>query len=507
MATPARYYSSTAVTTTLASSIGSSDTSLQVASSSGFPSSYPFTLLLEKDSANEEIVTVTALVGSAYTVTRGVDGTSARAHSAGTSVEHGVSALDFTDFRSHQAAAANVHDIGATASVVGTDTTQTLTNKTLTSPTINAATVSGAVTSTATITGGTVNPTTLQQGGVQAVTTTDTQTVSNKTLGSDLAAGGFKVTGLADPSSAQDAATKNFVETGVTSQVVAATTQATNAAASASAASTSASNAASSESAAASSQTAAAASQSAAAASESAAATSESNAATSESNAASSASAASTSASNAAASESAAAASESAAATSESNAATSASSAAASQVSAASSAAAAAASYDQFDDRYLGQKSSAPSTDNDGDVLVTGALYYDTVEQKMYVYDGSGWLPASAASVASIVTYEYTATASQTVFTGNDDNAVSLSFTGALIQVFLNGVLLSPGDDYTTSTNTVTLASGAALNDVLVVVAFASFQVADTYTTSQADALFATKTELTSVEALALLGL
>jgi len=176
-------------------------------------------------------------------------------------------------------------------------------------------------------------------------------------------------------------------------------------------------------------------------------------------------------------------------------------------VSAASSAAAAASSYDQFDDRYLGAKSTgAPSTDNDGNPLVTGALYYDSVEGKMYVYDGSGWLPASAASVASIVTYEYTATASQTVFTGNDDNAVSLSFTGALIQVFLNGVLLSPGDDYTTSTNTVTLASGAALNDVLVVVAFASFNVADTYTTSQADALFATNTELTSGEALALLG-
>jgi len=61
--------------------------------------------------------------------------------------------------------------------------------------------------------------------------------------------------------------------------------------------------------------------------------------------------------------------------------------------------------------------------------------------------------------------------------------------------VFLNGVLLSPGDDYTTSTNTVTLASGAALNDVLVVVAFASFNVANTYTQAQADARYYTKTE------------
>jgi hypothetical protein len=163
-------------------------------------------------------------------------------------------------------------------------------------------------------------------------------------------------------------------------------------------------------------------------------------------------------------------------------------------VAAASSAAAAATALDNFDDRFLGSKSSLPSVDNDGDPLLTGALVYlntGTAEQiGMYVYDGSSWLKASAASVASIVTYEYTATASQTVFSGADDNAVSMSFTSGLIQVFLNGVLLSPGDDYTTTTNTVTLASGAALNDVLVVVAFASFNVADTYTQAQADALF-----------------
>jgi len=140
--------------------------------------------------------------------------------------------------------------------------------------------------------------------------------------------------------------------------------------------------------------------------------------------------------------------------------------------------------------------------DNDGDPLVQGALFYlntGTSEQiGMYVYDGAGWIKASAAATASIITYEYTATASQTAFTGNDRNGVSLSFTGALLQVFLNGVLLSPGDDYTTSTNTVTLASGATAGDELLVVAFASFSVANTYTQAQADALFATQAELAS---------
>nr|BAR15091.1 putative tail fiber [uncultured Mediterranean phage uvMED] len=58
---------------------------------------------------------------------------------------------------------------------------------------------------------------------------------------------------------------------------------------------------------------------------------------------------------------------------------------------AATSATAAAASYDSFDDRYLGAKSSDPSTDNDGASLVTGALYFKTDGSGMKVYNGSAW--------------------------------------------------------------------------------------------------------------------
>jgi hypothetical protein len=51
----------------------------------------------------------------------------------------------------------------------------------------------------------------------------------------------------------------------------------------------------------------------------------------------------------------------------------------------------AAASYDQFDDRYLGDKSSDPTVDNDGNPLLTGALYYNTVLSAMKVYSGTTW--------------------------------------------------------------------------------------------------------------------
>jgi hypothetical protein len=58
---------------------------------------------------------------------------------------------------------------------------------------------------------------------------------------------------------------------------------------------------------------------------------------------------------------------------------------------AATSATNAAASYDNFDDRYLGAKSSDPSTDNDGDSLITGALYFNTTSNTMKNYTGSAW--------------------------------------------------------------------------------------------------------------------
>ena len=183
-----------------------------------------------------------------------------------------------------------------------------------------------------------------------------------------------------------------------------AATSASNAATSETNAATSETNAANSASAASSSASAASASETAAAASESAAATSESNAATSETNAASSASTATTQAGIASSAATTATTQASNAATSASNAATSASNAASSASSAASSASSASASadaalaaLDSFDDRYLGQKASAPTLDNDGNALIAGALYFDTTTNTMKVYDGSAWLSAYAS--------------------------------------------------------------------------------------------------------------
>jgi len=174
------------------------------------------------------------------------------------------------------------------------------------------------------ITAGT-NPTTISGFGItDAYTKTEVDTslsaklsTTGGTMSGAIAMGTSKITGMGDPTNAQDATTKTYVD-GILGS---ATSAATSAAA---------------------------------------AATSASNASTSASNASTSAGNASTSATNAAA-----------------------------------SATDAANTYDAFDDRYLGSKSTAPTVDNDGNALLTGALYWNTAVNTLYVWTGSTWTQAA----------------------------------------------------------------------------------------------------------------
>jgi hypothetical protein len=62
----------------------------------------------------------------------------------------------------------------------------------------------------------------------------------------------------------------------------------------------------------------------------------------------------------------------------------------------------AATSYDNFDDRYLGAKASDPTLDNDGDALITGALYFNTVSNAMQVYNGAAWTVLTGTGAAEL---------------------------------------------------------------------------------------------------------
>ena len=108
---------------------------------------------------------------------------------------------------------------------------------------------------------------------------------------------------------------------------------------------------------------------------------------TSATNAAASATAAATSATNASTSETNAATSATTATTKAGEASTSATNAETAKTAAETAQAAAEAALDNFDDRFLGAKASDPSVDNDGDALTDGALYFNTTDDVMKVYD------------------------------------------------------------------------------------------------------------------------
>ena len=171
------------------------------------------------------------------------------------------------------------------------------------------------------------------------------------------------------------------------------------------------------------------------------------------------------------------------AATSETNAANSATASGNSATGSANSASAAAASFDQFDDIYLGSKSSNPTTDNDGAALATGALHFNTTAAQMRVYDGASWAAAGSAVNGTSDRVVFTATASQTTF--------SATYNAGYVDVYLNGIKLVLAVDYVgTSGTSVVLTTGATVGDIVDIVAYGSFALADHYTKVASDARY-----------------
>jgi hypothetical protein len=223
-----RYYASTAKQASLSTGIDSTVLSITLDLVTGFPSNYPYTLVVDPDTNKEELITVTASGGgTTLTVTRGSDSTTNVAHSAGATVRHVVSGQDFNEFSAHIGSVATpttagVH--GVTGNVVGTTDAQTLSAKILSGAVIatggilfEGSTDDGNET-TLTVT----NPTadreitlpnasgTVTLDGVASTLTS--KTITSGTLGSDLAAGTYKITGLGTPSANTDAATKAYVD-------------------------------------------------------------------------------------------------------------------------------------------------------------------------------------------------------------------------------------------------------------------------------------------------------
>ena len=483
-----RQYSSRSQQTTLTGAITSGATSITVVSGTALlggvtiPASRTFTLVIDVDTALEEIVDATAVSTNTFTITRAIDGSTAQEHSAGAVVRHMAIGRDYRDANLHAEADASYNDGGGSAHamhgiaagegvVVGTLKTQTLTNKTLTSPTISNPTITGTsgVETSIVFEGSTadahettltvVDPTqdntiTLPNTTGTVVIADATQTLTNKTLTSPVISGTPVITGLSSAGMVASSATpKDYVDSILGSATAAATsaasaaTSAASAATSASSASTSASNALTSANSASTSATAAATSATSAAASATAAATSASSASTSASSALTSANSASTSATAAATSATSAAASATTAANSVATIASYATTASNSASAAATSATSAAA--------------SATSADNSANTAANSATAAATSATSAAASATNAATSATAAAT-SATSAAASATAASTSETNAAASATAAATSASSASTSASSALTSANSAEASATAAATSASSAA---------------------------------------------
>ena len=125
-----------------------------------------------------------------------------------------------------------------------------------------------------------------------------------------------------------------------------------------------------------------------------------------------------------------------------------------------------------------------PTTNNDGDTLETGSLFFSSTANEMRILDsGSNWIAATSAGDVSLLEYKFVTTSSQVTsktYSGTADVGGTLSYTQDNLIVFMNGVQLKNGVDYTASNgSSIVLTTAGQLLDEINVLAFKSFTTAD----------------------------
>jgi hypothetical protein len=148
----------------------------------------------------------------------------------------------------------------------------------------------------------------------------------------------------------------------------------------------------------------------------------------------------------------------------------------------------------------------------------TGDAWYDSASGNLYVYYDGYWVEAASANdgptgntgdagptgsqgntgvtgatgptgTATLTRYRFVAAGGETGVSGADANSVTLAYTAGYEQVFLNGVLLVRGTDYT-ATNGTSIGSLSALaaSDIVEILAIGNFNVANAVLSTTVDA-------------------
>ena len=139
-----------------------------------------------------------------------------------------------------------------------------------------------------------------------------------------------------------------------------------------------------------------------------------------------------------------------------------------------------------FANIYLGPSSSAPSADPDGSALDSGDLYFDTSTNQLKVYGSSGWQSAGSTVNGTSARFIYNITGTPTTLSGSSGTGYAeasgnvLAYDAGFLDIYVNGVKQILGVDVTATTGTsIVFASALANGDVVDIVAYGTFQLAN----------------------------
>ena len=117
--------------------------------------------------------------------------------------------------------------------------------------------------------------------------------------------------------------------------------------------------------------------------------------------------------------------------------------------------------------------SSAPTSSLD-----VGDLYFDTSANELKVYKASGWAAAGSSVNGTSQRFHYDITGTPTTVSGSDANGNTLAYDAGFVDVYLNGIRMTPADITVTSGTSVVFAQALAAGDDVDIVAYGTFNIA-----------------------------
>jgi len=139
-----------------------------------------------------------------------------------------------------------------------------------------------------------------------------------------------------------------------------------------------------------------------------------------------------------------------------------------------------------FGQNYLGAKSTPPTLDNEGHALIIGAMYFDTPLNIMKVYSNSGWVNAGSSVNGTSNRASFVVGTPSGSYDGST-TVFPIVYDAGFVDVYLNGVKLTPSDFTATNGTSITLAVAGTVGYSMDLIAYGTFEVTNAVLSTTTD--------------------